>query len=95
MNFGRLSGPYDTWNVDYVYLNKNRTDTDRYLPDRTIISTLTNLFSGYRAVPYHHFLVDYPVSNPSFDVFNAQNDMSTFLTQPRQRSFIILMAFRQ
>ena len=23
-SFGRLSGPYDTWHVDYVYLNKNR-----------------------------------------------------------------------
>lgn len=79
MNYGRLSGPYDTWNLDYVYLNKNRNATDRYLPDRTIISSLTNMFNGYRAVPYHHFVnsTNDPVSQPSFDVFNVQNDTST------------------
>ena len=79
MNFGRLSGPYDTWHLDYVYLNKNRTATDRYLPDRTIISTLTGLFNGYRSVPYRQFLaaVDDPVSHPQFDVFNVKNDTST------------------
>lgn len=79
MNYGRLSGPYDTWNLDYVYLNKYRDPDDRYLPDRTIISTLTNLFNGYRAVPYHHFLnsVSNPIGQPSFDVFNVKNDTST------------------
>lgn len=76
-NYGRLSGPYDTWHLDYVYLNKNRTPTDRYLPDRSIISTLTNLFNGYRAIPYHHFLESKTVSQPTFDVFNVQNDTST------------------
>jgi hypothetical protein len=42
MNYGRLSGPYDTWNLDYIYLNKNRTANDRFLPDmRMIVSCLT------------------------------------------------------
>ena len=82
MNFGRLSGPFDTWNLDYVYLNKNRTDTDRYLPDQSITSTMTNLFKDYRAVPFSHFLANKnaaqdPVSQPSFGVFNVKNDTST------------------
>ena len=76
-NYGRLSGPYDTWHLDYVYLNKNRTAEDRFLPDRSIISTLTNMFSGYRSIPYHHFLENRMVSSPTFDVFNIQNDTST------------------
>lgn len=79
MNFGRLSGPYDTWHLDYVYLNKNRTASDRYLPDRTINAKLTGLFNGYRAIPYHQFLetIDDPVSQPQFTVFNVKNDTST------------------
>ena len=77
VNYGRLSGPYDTWNVDYVYLNKNRNANDRYLPDQTIVSTLTNLFGDYRAVPYEHFLANKNVSQPSFDVFNIKNDTTT------------------
>lgn len=79
MNYGRLSGPYDTWNIDYVYLNKYRNPDDKYLPDRTIISSLTNLFGDYRAVPYRHFLnsAGDPLSQPTFDVFNVKNDTST------------------
>jgi hypothetical protein len=77
-NYGRQSGPYDTWNIDYVYLNKKRTSTDRYLPDRTITSSLGKLFNDFRAIPYHHFLEkNKPISNPQFDVFNVKNDTST------------------
>ncbi len=83
LNYGRLSGPYDTWNIDYVYLNKNRNAADRYLPDRTITSAITNLFSNYRSIPYHHFLINKPISQPKFDVFNVKNDTSTlsYLTE--------------
>lgn len=76
-NYGRLSGPYDTWHLDYVYLNKNRTAEDRFLPDRSITSTLANMFGDYRAIPYHHFLESKILSQPTFDVFNNQNDTST------------------
>ena len=86
-NYGRLSGPYDTWHLDYVYLNKNRTEEDRFLPDRSIISSLTNMFSGYRSIPYHHFLENRTVSQPTFDVFNIQNDTST-LSYSTQGNFI-------
>lgn len=80
MNYGRLSGPFDTWNLDYVYLNKGRSATDRYLPDRSIISPLSGLFNSYTAVPYDHFLAassDPLAVHPTFDVFNVQNDTST------------------
>lgn len=86
-NYGRLSGPYDTWHLDYVYLNKNRTADDRFLPDRSIISSLANMFSGYRSIPYHHFLENGTVSQPTFDVFNNQNDTST-LSYSTQGTFI-------
>jgi hypothetical protein len=89
-NYGRQSGPYDTWNIDYVYLNKKRTATDRYLPDRTITSSLGKLFNDFRAIPYHHFLEkNKPVSNPQFDVFNVTNDISTlaYLTDAYYTAF--------
>ena len=86
-NYGRLSGPYDTWHLDYIYLNKNRTATDRYLPDRAIITTLTNLFNDYRAIPYDHFLTSSTISQPTFDVFNVKNDTST-LSYSTQGTFI-------
>lgn len=57
-NFARLSGPYDTWHVDYIYLNKGRTIDDISFPDRTLVEPLTNLFGIYRTVPTDHFKAD-------------------------------------
>ena len=73
-NFGRLSGPYDTWNLDYVYLNSGRTASDNSYPDRTQSAPLTSLFNDYRAIPYQHFLKD-PAANltqPSFTIYNLK-----------------------
>ena len=53
-NFARLSGPYDMWHLDYVYLNKSRTAGEQSMPDRTISSTLTAPFKGYYSIPLHH-----------------------------------------
>lgn len=33
---GRASGPFDSWLIDYVYLNKNRSEADLFYPDRTL-----------------------------------------------------------
>jgi len=75
-NFGRLSGPYDTWNLDYVYLNSGRSATDNSYPDRTQSAPLTSLFNAYRAMPYQHFLKD-PSANlikPTFTIYNLRVD---------------------
>jgi len=82
-NYGRLSGPYDTWNVDYIYLNKNRSVTDTDFPDQAISSTLTSLFNKYQSIPYDHFLNSSAIQSPTFDVFNGLNDFTdlTYLTE--------------
>jgi hypothetical protein len=73
--FGRQSGPYDTWNLDYVYLNKNRTQNDISVPDQAISSPLTSIFANqYRAMPYYHFLTDPKVASPKFTVYNLRGD---------------------
>jgi hypothetical protein len=64
-NFSRLSGPYDTWNIDYIYLNKGRTANDFSFPDRTISEPLTSLFGVYRMMPIQHFRKDTTKTNPT------------------------------
>jgi hypothetical protein len=54
-NFARLSGPYDTWNLDYVYLNDRRWAEDEYFPDRTQVQPVTSIFERYRAIPMEHY----------------------------------------
>ncbi len=71
--FGRQSGPYDTWNIDYVYLNKNRSASDVSFPDQAITSPPSSIFPNqYRAIPYYHFLSDPTVIAPEFNVFNLR-----------------------
>lgn len=73
-NLARLSGPYDSWNVDYIYLNKGRTPSDLYYPDRTISSDFTSLFKDYFAMPVPHFLQHVSANQvaPSLELYNLK-----------------------
>ncbi|MDN5203794.1 T9SS type A sorting domain-containing protein [Fulvivirgaceae bacterium BMA10] len=65
-SFSRLSGIFDTWNIDYVYLNKRRSPTDLVYFDRTVSSVLTSIFKNYSAIPANQF-------------FSDETDQSTFI----------------
>jgi hypothetical protein len=54
-SFGRQSGPFDTWNIDYVYLNDERTVDDNSFPERAAASNVSSPFGSYTAMPYWHF----------------------------------------
>lgn len=59
-NFGRLSGPYDTWHLDYIYINKGRTPGTPnfdWFPDRAISTPASSLFGVYTSIPTDHFLL--------------------------------------
>ncbi|WP_161971748.1 T9SS type A sorting domain-containing protein [Algoriphagus kandeliae] len=55
VNQGRLSGPFDTWLVDYVYFNSDRDFEDLFYLDRAL--TRNNyLFAGdYAAIPLEFY----------------------------------------
>ncbi|MCH6200481.1 T9SS type A sorting domain-containing protein [Aquiflexum sp. LQ15W] len=48
---GRSSGPFDSWILDYVYLNKNRSLTDLSFPDRALTVSNSRPFEKYAAIP--------------------------------------------
>lgn len=89
-NYGRLSGPYDTWNIDYVYLNKNRNINDVDFPDQAISSPLTGLFESYQSIPYLHFKNSNTLTPPKFDVYNSLNEFTdlSYLTQGTFRNYV-------
>jgi hypothetical protein len=72
-SYGRLSGPYDTWNLDYVYLNKGRTADDLSFPDRALATQPGPLFGLYRAMPRRHFFVNPAMTPPHFEIQNMKN----------------------
>jgi hypothetical protein len=48
---GRASGPFDSWLVDYVYLNKNRNPNDLSFPDRALTKTNVRPLGRFSAIP--------------------------------------------
>ncbi len=70
--FGRPQGFYDIWNVDYVYLNKDRSPSDDNYPDRTISSPLTSIFDGFYAIPASHYRTSQN-KVPSYKVSSVDN----------------------
>jgi hypothetical protein len=60
-NFARLSGPYDTWHVDYIYISNGKLQSApvrSLFPDRTITSKITTPFGGFWSMPVKHFFTN-------------------------------------
>src|SRR5690606_14944876 len=58
--------------IDYVYLNKGRTENDDSHPDRTLTSTVNGMFGKYFSIPLTHFQANPVLTNPSFGVANLK-----------------------
>lgn len=56
--YGRASGPFDTWNLDYVYLNRGRSVTDKFVKDVATRQALSPLLKRYTAMPLTQYLVN-------------------------------------
>lgn len=57
-SFGRLSGGFDTWSIDYVYMNFNRFSTDLIFEDRALTSPPGSWLTQYSSMPYDHFIIN-------------------------------------
>jgi hypothetical protein len=72
-SYGRQSGPYDTWHVDYVYLNKGRNINDLVFPDRALSTEPGPLFGRFYAMPKRHFLSNNQFTQPKFEIENLKD----------------------
>lgn len=54
-NYPSMIGNCDHWNIDYIILDKNRTDKDTLLPDVTFVSPLRSLLSTHESIPWKQF----------------------------------------
>lgn len=81
ISFGRKSGRYDAWHIDYVYLNiRNASDRNTSISDRALTKPFTPAFNEYYAQPYSHFLTD-PLTHFSKPFFEANNLKDTVFSQ--------------
>lgn len=56
-NYATLSGTFDNWHIDYVYLNKNRTATDstNIVQDVTFVYNTPALINEYTVIPWKQY----------------------------------------
>ena len=87
-NFARLSGPFDTWNLDYVYVSNGKKQYDPHFadfPDRALASPLSSFLKQYQSIPVKHFLAnpDSMMVYPSIVVTNQRKDQSVQANYPQ------------
>lgn len=66
---GNVSGMFDIWNLDYIYINENRNIFDLSYPDRAVNEPLNAFLGDYYRVPYTHYN-DTLKTTPSFWIRN-------------------------
>lgn len=77
----RLSGAFDNWNLDYVFLNSGRSGlnfTPHFpFPDRALTSRPKSIFRDYHAIPLSEFRKDPNSYLKSSEVlfYNLDNDL--------------------
>lgn len=54
IRYGRLTGTFDYWHLDYIYLNSGRNAGDVYYRDITTVNRPLRYFAGFSAIPLHH-----------------------------------------
>ncbi|MFY0606925.1 MAG: T9SS type A sorting domain-containing protein [Cyclobacteriaceae bacterium] len=82
VSYGGKTGPFDTWHIDYIYINENRNANDLSHFDRSLTGSPSLLFQPYYEVPAEHFYTD-PTSIVSSQTIQASNlDQVTLVGHP-------------
>lgn len=71
--FARISGSYDTWNLDDVFLDRNRNANDIFRNDIVLSQPPNSLLKRYNAMPLNQYLVDPAAETADSIVTNAFN----------------------
>ena len=79
---GVRRGTDDTWNVDYVFLDKNRTATQPNRPDVALSQRLNSFLKDYTAMPVNQFFINPAgeVNDSSLTRLNNQNNQFAPIT---------------
>ncbi len=51
-SFGKPTGAFDSWHIDYIYLNQDRKTTNESIFDHAIATEPLSLFNTYTTIPY-------------------------------------------
>ncbi len=73
------SGTANIWNIDYVYLDRDRSVYDTAYYDITFAAPAQSLLKDYTAVPWSHYIADPPsLLRENFNVHITNLDVSSY-----------------
>lgn len=78
--YGKRSGSYDTWHLDYIYLNKGRSANDRYVVDLAVRTPLTSFLKKYTSMPLKQYWVNPALAMAAeveTSIYNFSNKLNT------------------
>lgn len=86
--FGSQFGPFDSWHIDYVYMDNDLDPDDLNIDDQALTGSVSSLISPYREMPAEHFFVDpslfiVPQAFQSFDLLNQVAETLTMTAEYR------------
>jgi hypothetical protein len=55
---GNLSGPFDVWHLDYIYLDKNRVSADSGAYDISVGNASVSFLKNYTSMPYNQYFAN-------------------------------------
>ncbi|MCS5489082.1 T9SS type A sorting domain-containing protein [Algoriphagus limi] len=87
VNQGRLSGPFDTWLLDYVYLNSGRDSEDLFYLDRALTRNSYFFAGDYAAIP-----LEFYSELSSEEVLPIANEFNNLENRFRSMEYSILLA---
>lgn len=73
-SYGRSSGAYDTWHLDYIYLDKNRSLKVPYIADVAMRRPLTPFLKQYSAIPLKQYLANPAIATATSVVADVKNN---------------------
>ena len=76
-SYGSLTGSLDHWNLDYVYLNENRSQNDTLMHDWAFTNVPISIINNYSSVPWKHFNLtneDLVKNNLIIPSYNSSNN---------------------
>ena len=81
--FGRESGFFDVWHIDYVYLNANRNARDRPTKDLAVRQPISSFLKRYSAMPLAQYL-----ANPRAETSDTlTTELNSLFNQTRRPTF--------
>ncbi|GAB3908333.1 hypothetical protein GCM10028803_43750 [Larkinella knui] len=77
--FGRTSGAFDSWHLDYIYMNRGRSATNLYIKDIATRQPVSSFLKRYSAMPLKQYLLN-PVGETAdtirTDIVNLFNNFN-------------------